>query len=372
MAATPFIENFVESEGISGPAERVLESLNVRSEVELFSVLSAFPSLGRSGVLDLPGLSNVLMSRGGDSVRSFAVEAPGLVEQAHSFSLGALPPPDTEWTFERTFPIPPAGAGRFGERIPPSADGSVDLRACLPWPVRDQARRGTGVSFAVTALREALECQTESRISDLSEQFLYYVIKNHTRDPRPNDDGTWLEYACAALLSHGTCEERFAPYNPNEIPGSAGQGKPFQAAFNDAIRRVRHAATLVTPNSPAGNAKQVLQELRSTGRPVAIAVPVFFDPITQANNWGTAVGVLHGHVIDPVPTSVVRGGHAVCVTGFVPDPQEATGGYFVLRNSWGPLWGRSLPDPNYFGPEVGYGQISATYVDRFLWQYCRL
>ena len=40
-----------------------------------------------------------------------------------------------------------------------------------------------------------------------------------------------------------------------------------------------------------------------------------------------------GRVLDPPPGSIANDGHAVCVTGFAPDPGEPAGGYFVIRNS---------------------------------------
>jgi hypothetical protein len=107
---------------------------------------------------------------------------------------------------------------------------------------------------------------------------------------------------------------------------------------------------------------------------VAVSLPVFRDAVApRGNNWNTPVGTLYGRVLDPPPTAVVVGGHAVCVTGFQPDLGEPAGGYFIIRNSWGgTLWGSRLPAAGYHAPERGYGQVSATYVDRFLWEMCRL
>ena len=64
---------------------------------------------------------------------------------------------------------------------------------------------------------------------------------------------------------------------------------------------------------------------------------------------------------------------AVCVTGFVPDPAEALSGYFVIRNSWGDIhWGRrgTAADPR--NPEPGYGSVSATFVDKFAFEWLNL
>ena len=107
---------------------------------------------------------------------------------------------------------------------------------------------------------------------------------------------------------------------------------------------------------------------------VAISLPVAEDPLAQGvNNWTTAVGRLYGVVLDPPPVVArTTKGHAVCVTGFVPDANEATGGYFIFRNSWGAGWASGAPVAGRRSPEVGYGEVSATYVDRYLWEWCAL
>jgi hypothetical protein len=69
----------------------------------------------------------------------------------------------------------------------------------------------------------------------------------------------------------------------------------------------------------------------------------------------------------------VVGGHAVCVVGFEPDPEEPMGGYFIARNSWGTLWASLAPSPgDSHSPAAGYGEISASYVDAYLWELLQL
>jgi hypothetical protein len=90
------------------------------------------------------------------------------------------------------------------------------------------------------------------------------------------------------------------------------------------------------------------------------------------SNWTTAVGLSYGRVLNPPARSVVSGGHCVCVTGFVPDPTEEVGGHFIIRNSWGTIWGASLPAAGYNAPEPGYGEVSASYVDMYCWELLQL
>jgi hypothetical protein len=80
-------------------------------------------------------------------------------------------------------------------------------------------------------------------------------------------------------------------------------------------------------------------------------------------------------VLNPPPTAVASDGHAVCVTGFHPDALEPKGGYFTFRNSWDIVWGAQAPSPaasGYCAPEPGYGDISATYVDDYIWEIFQL
>lgn len=241
------------------------------------------------------------------------------------------------------------------------------------WPIRDQGTRGTCVAFATGALLEHRDLAGGAAAADLSEQYLYWAIKTQTGDPWHTVDGTTLGYARDALSSTGICTEASWPYDPVPRPGDlthANAAAPSSHSHAEAAAR-RHAGTHRS-GSTTGNAGRLLEELLRCA-PVAIALPVFRDSIQpHNNNWNTSVGLLYGRVLDPPPTSIVDGGHAVTVVGFTPDPGESNGGYFVIRNSWGTAWGSRLPSAGSFAPAPGYGQVSATYVEHFLWELYRL
>lgn len=219
-----------------------------------------------------------------------------------------------------------------------------------------------------------MDCRTQGAIVDLSEQFLYWATKAEPGEPQPGTDGTWIEFATPALASKGICEETVWPYAPVLVPGNPGHGGGGNP-FNLALQRAPSRATPgnYTRCNARGHAARI-RTLLENG-PVAISLPVFSDPVLppDSNNWVGPLGELYGWVADPVPTSIVTGGHAVCLTGYQPDPDAPGGGYFIVRNSWGnTLWGGQLPSPDYFGPEPGYGQVSVWYVDEFAWEYCQL
>ncbi len=68
------------------------------------------------------------------------------------------------------------------------------------------------------------------------------------------------------------------------------------------------------PGARRGNAAPILALLR-TGSPVAVSVPVFRDRLIGRDNWNTPGGEQFGAVADPLPTSIVEGGHAVLLVG---------------------------------------------------------
>jgi len=298
------------------------------------------------------------------------------------FVAGAAHPPRAQWNIGATVPIPPASAAPPPATAPPAPPpptvtaGKIDLRM-KGWPVRNQGKRGTCVAFASAACAEVRTgVPARGAPSDLSEQFLYWSIKTNTSDPNPNKDGTYLEFARDALASDGICRENLWQYSQTPVPGNISQatkGKPSKAAIRAAGGNLHTAASYQVFNRPGAGAGAVLAGLRR-GHPVAVSLPVFSDPAVPngATNWTTGSGWAFGRVLDPPPTATVSDGHAVCIVGFEPDRSEPKGGYFVFRNSWDVAWAMQVPAAGYFSPEPGYGDISATYVDLYLWEMLQL
>ena len=246
----------------------------------------------------------------------------------------------------------------------------IDLRL-NPWPVRDQGQRGTCVAFAASGCVEQHFVKSEPPNPDFSEQFLYHQIKTSSSDPNKTTDGTWLEFARDMLHRFGICHEPLAPYvGPGPINPVSGPS-PSTGAIADALPFALSAGVYQRkPASPAATILTLLQK----GRPVAASFPVFTDPLNPAGttNWTTAIGWTYGRVFDPPLHAVAKDGHCVCITGFVPDSAEPTGGYFILRNSWGRKWSSASPSiPNYHAPEVGYGEISAGESTERVMRRCR-
>lgn len=362
-------------QGVSREPLNVLDQSGARTPESILSLLESFPSLSERGLLNAAQVSNAVKTVEPSARYVTLMEAREIVI-ARQFNrvLGALPPPNSEWALNHEVALldsgsVPSASAPLLEAEAATPGQVIDLRSCMPWPVRNQGDRGTCVSFAMTALCELKACELDKKGTDLSEQFLYWATKTQTGDKRPGEAGTLLEYSLEALQSHGIPVEIDWPYNPNVIPGNESHGAagaPSAAVLQAALPR-RSAGNY--SDVKVGSAARILALLK-LGKAVAISLPVAEDPLSHINNWATAVGVRFGIVLDPPPTSVLKGGHAVAVTGFVADPIEPNGGYFIIRNSWsGNGWGHMLPNATGHGPEPGYGQVSATYVEEYLWEY---
>ncbi len=250
---------------------------------------------------------------------------------------------------------------------PLASEEAIYAKTCGDWPVRDQGQRGTCVAFATCAAYELFFCKENSARPDLSEQFLYWAIKHNNLDGLPTTDGTWHRHAVTALNSYGVSHENDWPYNPLKAE-SLSQNPPPPNAINSAQQNISNIP--IAQSYTGANRAAALLELLKNHNGVAIALPVFDAPSGNGHNWNSGVAESYGFVQAPAPSWTANGGHAVLCVGFKPDPEEATGGHFIIRNSWGTTWGANLPHPDFVGGQPGYGQVPATYVDRYLWETC--
>jgi Papain family cysteine protease len=389
-----FVEGLASVADLKPSEIAILTHSGIRSYEDLYSLVHCFPSISEAGVR-LPVLSN-LATKGVGTTSAFARAAgrsAGSSPSSPPHQHGASHPPAAHWAVGKSVSIPPVGgsgspggppsSGASGSTSPPGPPGNglIDVRIRnSSWSVGDQGQRATCVAFASAACAEHRRATGSLPAAvDLSEQFLFWAIKNRTSDQHSLVEGTRLEYARDALDPTGICEEALWPYNPQSIVGTFcqnGHGGPSTAALADASRNALKTATYQVFHAWGTGATAVLAAL-SRGNPVAVTLPVYGDPYdkTLPDNWQTLSGVTYGRVLNPPPVSVVRSGHAVCITGFQPDSREPKGGYFIFRNSWGTTWAANAPASiglGYHSPEPGYGDISATYVDDFLWELLEL
>jgi hypothetical protein len=176
----------------------------------------------------------------------------------------------------------------------------------------------------------------------------------------------------------GVCEEPYWPYVAqtmleNGTHERAGHS-PSAAALVDAGQRKRPVAFYEDSGRFSGCKAAALVQQLVCG-PVAISLPVFMELTTSATNWHWYGATNYGHVLDPVPNSVLVGCHAVCVFAYQPTPLANGGGWFIFKNSWGCSdWSNGGARAPAGDPALapGYGYLSAAYVDIYLQELLRV
>jgi hypothetical protein len=319
----------------------------VRTADDLHGLLSAFPSLANRFGIPSNRITSAMTPMLSAAYASAAVATPPPP------GMGAVAPGGETRSIGTVAGIPPQPSLPVTHPQVTGVATTIDLRLST-WSVRDQGQRGTCVAFGSTACVEHWFARTEPPNPDFSEQFLYYQIKTSSGDPNKQQDGTWLQFAQQMLHTYGLCREATDPYvGPGTINPVSG-APPSAAAIAEALGFVVNPTTYIrSPGTPAARIISLLQN----GRPVAASFPVFSDPTTPGGptNWTTPVSWSYGRVFDPPLQSVASGGHCICITGFVPDATEPSGGYFIFRNSWGATWSAASRSPaNSHAPEVGY------------------
>ncbi|RJO63920.1 MAG: hypothetical protein C4523_19150 [Myxococcales bacterium] len=247
--------------------------------------------------------------------------------------------------------------------------------------VKDQAARGSCVSFSNAAAIEFHVAKKFNNWVNLSEQGYYNRMKldwgredywdgfwcdlafnsmytqnwllyfenqwnyNPSWSRITNDDTLYMGNSCVGYTE--TCSDtahqsqlycfdfgffRFCGYGvPEKNPGFAGYRIKTSAQFWDPANRNLSFAKLILAVA--------------FGNPVSIGVPV--PPSWDAAGNGV---ISNGFMQPPFDTAETsRGGHAVLVTGFIdnsmladrlPDaPLGEGGGYFIIKNSWSNCWG---------------------------------
>ena len=215
--------------------------------------------------------------------------------------------------------------------VPVGLPERVEPLFALPRP-ENQGVRNSCVAFTLAAAYQILSKDP----TDLSEQFLYWAVKS--RDGIPGDVGTDPIKAAQVLQTVGVCSEAAWPYRPAPSDHqNPGHGPPPPAAQAEAtLRRITGFQKL-----PATSVNAIKAAL-AQGKPVLIGLRIW-------EHWsGSWQGSTLGRLRAPLPGERARGGHAMCVVGYRDDDTAPGRGYFIVRNSWGPDWGKDNPDgPGY-------------------------
>lgn len=273
------------------------------------------------------------------------------------------------------------------------------------WPIRDQGERGTCNAFAIAAAEELVETNQFNRTPDLSEEYLYALLRKNIfaplnaagvnldeidQDEIVASGGTFLIGALNAFERHGICEESFAVYDKNMRPVNyALDAIPIGANADAALRR-RSRNTLehdITRDPSTGDGRfwvnnsadfapsaRFAKKLQQ-GLPVVASFAILSGTGKQA--WFSELALRRGVVEYPGDAQAALlqpiGGHTVCLIGVCeafegPDNP----GYFLFRNSYGTDgFAAEAPTDGLENkkPAPGYGMISVRDVDRYCWEY---
>jgi C1A family cysteine protease len=229
----------------------------------------------------------------------------------------------------------------------------VNLAGHLP-PVRYQGSRGTCVAFAATDVNNFSFFRKTGQFPSLSVQYLFSEMKKLEGN---GSCKAFLSSALAVIRTKGQCQENVWSYNPNS-PCIQNDGAPPNTDQN--ALQFRNAGISLM----GGDIVLKLRQVLTNGRIAAYAFPIYNSWYRNADTQKT------GRLFMPFPEDEpLRDGdgeivgHAVSVVGFQDESTAPGGGYFIIRNSWGPqFWGRE----SIYGQ--GYGTVPYAFLKQYIWE----
>jgi len=213
---------------------------------------------------------------------------------------------------------------------PREAPPNVDLRPKFQefkLNVRQQGQRGACQVHALVGVVE-YQLARQGQRRELSEQFAMWAA-NEANDLKLTE-GFNPDYLIAGLMRHGICERSLMPY----VPQNSAIQKPSDEALDDAKARTScQVLSIKHWSSEIGFGKKDFdQVIRRLDKDV---------PVTATFCW--PAGLYDEEIVDEqhfINDKNIDGkskdGHGVILVGYGLDSKLDGGGYFILRNSWGP------------------------------------
>eukprot|EP00934_Nitzschia_sp_Nitz4_P006268 Nitzschia sp. Nitz4//scaffold58_size112336//28526//29972//NITZ4_004022-RA/size112336-augustus-gene-0.20-mRNA-1//-1//CDS//3329554956//6258//frame0 len=218
-----------------------------------------------------------------------------------------------------------------------------DLPKSIDWrhqgqvvtPVKNQGACGSCWAFASTAVLESHIALQTGKLFSLSMQELVSCT------PNPNDCGgeggcmgSTAELAFQFVAEHGMVEEfsfGYQSYHGETVncsilePKGDGNLRGFSSSSDDDLVKGAVASILGFTKLPTNQYKALMIAVATIG-PVAVSV--------AASGWG----LYHGGVYDDDGDDHRVVNHLVVLMGYGTDTETGKD-YWLVRNSWGPLWG---------------------------------
>jgi hypothetical protein len=211
---------------------------------------------------------------------------------------------------------------------------SATMRAFCP-PIEDQLQFGTCTANAVVGACELFKLRAGKFVpgaDDLSRMFNYWYA-GVLDGSAGQDVGRQPRSAVAAAMQYGLCRESTEPYSAQEVTSA-----PSAAAIAEGAQHVlTRFSSVPIDKDNVWNTVAALKKPLTDGVPVTMAFNV--------HRWVFDIsGPLSTHFLQPGALSMsdplmqIVGRHEVVIVGF-QDTADGTGGYFLVRNSWGAQWG---------------------------------
>lgn len=200
----------------------------------------------------------------------------------------------------------------------------VDLTDQCP-PVYDQGQLGSCTANAIAAAIEFDRLKQQEADFTPSRLFIYYN-ERLMEGTVASDSGAMIRDGIKSVAKNGDCPEKEWPYDIGKFAA-----RPPSACYRDALQykavkyqRIDHDLTQ-------------MKACLAGGYPFVYGITVYDNFPMQTKT---------GAIPMPGPSSGTEGGHAMVAVGY-----DDTKRVFLVRNSWGTVWGRK-----------GYGTLPYEYL----------
>jgi hypothetical protein len=230
------------------------------------------------------------------------------------------------------------------KRVPPKVDLRPEFQK-LKLEVHQQGKRGACQVFAMVGVMEYQLARRGKRL-DLSEQFIMWAA-NEAHGVKQTE-GFNPDLLIDGLKRHGICEESLMPY----VPRNEAIKKPSAKALEDAKARTScQILSIKHWSSDIGFGKkdfELITKRLDKGVPVTATFcwpsGLYDEQIVDAQHF----------IIDRSIDGKSKDGHGVILVGYGLDEKFAGGGYFIVRNSWGPKFA-----------DRGYAKITFKFAKKY-------
>ena len=209
-------------------------------------------------------------------------------------------------------------------------------------PVRNQGSCGSCWAFATTAALESYILIKDSRSGQEDNRAEEILLSCSTALSCTNPgscSGGYIGRASDCILITGLPPESYFPYTAtasDDNCNNAGTG------WQNDTYRIAAWSYITTTSVSVSTIKNALY----TYGPLVTTMDVYSDFYYYAGG------------VYEYSSGTYQGGHAILIVGYVDDTSIASGGYFIVKNSWGSGWGNSgyfsiayseTGSPVYFG-----------------------